>query len=328
MTFNSSTGLLSGTPSSANVGTYSNITIKVNDGSMTAFLPAFSITVAASSANKAPVISGVPAINATAGVAYSFQPTASDPEGKALAFTITNKPSWASFSSTTGRLSGTPATANVATYSSIQIKVSDGSLTASLPAFSITVKAATSTSNRAPVISGTPATTAAPGTAYSFQPVASDADGNTLGFTIQNRPTWATFSTTTGKLSGTPASTNVGTYSGITIAVSDGKATVSLPAFAIAVANPPAVSSRAATLSWYPPNTNTDGTPLLNLAGYRIYYGTNSASLSSTITLTNASLTTYIIENLSAGTWYFSIAARTTTGAESARSALASKIIR
>ena len=83
--------------------------------------------------------------------------------------------------------------------------------------------AAPSFANTAPTISGSPATTAYVGTAYSFQPSAKDADGNTLSYVIYNKPSWATFSKTTGKLSGTP--TAAGTYRAIAIGVTDGKAT-------------------------------------------------------------------------------------------------------
>jgi len=33
-----------------------------------------------------------------------------------------------------------------------------------------------------------------------------------------------------------------------------------------------------ATVSWIPPTTNTDGTALTDLAGYKVYYGTVSWS--------------------------------------------------
>jgi hypothetical protein len=66
------------------------------------------------------------------------------------------------------------------------------------------------TGNRAPVISGTPATSATVGKAYAFQPSASDPDGNTLTYSIVNRPGWATFSSSTGRLSGTPSSSVAG----------------------------------------------------------------------------------------------------------------------
>ncbi len=92
-----------------------------------------------------------------------------------------------------------------------------------------------SPSNTAPVISGTPATYVQVGYQYTFVPTASDADGDRLMFSIVNKPAWATFSQSTGKLTGTPGSSNVGTTSGIIISVSDGIATVSLPAFSITV---------------------------------------------------------------------------------------------
>lgn len=86
----------------------------------------------------------------------------------------------------------------------------------------------------APTISGTPVTKIGAGLPYSFQPTAADFAGNTatLTYSIQNQPSWASFSTTTGLLSGT---TVKGTYSSIIITVSDGCATASLPAFTIKV---------------------------------------------------------------------------------------------
>jgi hypothetical protein len=234
--FSSVTGRLAGTPTASHVGTYSNITISASDGGNHVNLPAFSITVKGAVANTPPVISGSPATSVTAGSAYAFQPSASDANGDALTFSITNKPSWATFSASTGRLSGTPAATNVGAYANIVIRVSDGKVSASLPAFSINVAAA---ANRAPTITGAPATTVTAGQAYSFRPTASDPDGGTLGFSIANRPSWATFSTSTGQLSGTPASANVGSYANIVITVSDGKASASLPAFTLTVSAAP-----------------------------------------------------------------------------------------
>ena len=74
-------------------------------------------------ANIPPVISGVPGTSAVAGNPYSFQPAASDPDGDALGFAISNKPAWANFSTSTGALTGT---AQAGTYSDITITVSDG----------------------------------------------------------------------------------------------------------------------------------------------------------------------------------------------------------
>ncbi len=333
MTFNPSTGQLSGTPGTSNVGTYSNILISVNDGQATTLLPTFAIQVRGP-ANQAPRISGSPSTGSVqAGQQYSFQPVGSDPDGDQLTYSITNRPTWATFSTATGRLSGTPTSANVGTYSNIVIRVSDGRASASLPAFSIVVAAAPSQPpptqpNRAPTISGTPATTATVGVAYSFQPSASDPDGNTLAWSIENRPSWLTFNTSTGRLSGTP--TAAGTASNIIIRVSDGTASATLPAFSIttsAAPLPPPSVTGSATLSWQAPTQNTDNSALTNLAGYRIVYGTSASSLDRTITIPTPGTTTYVVDNLARGTWYFAVRAYTSNGSESANSTVGSKTI-
>ena len=319
--FSTSTGRLSGTPSSSQVGTYANIVITVSDGRATASLPAFSINVQAAP-NRAPTISGSPATSVDAGGSYSFRPTASDPDDDTLGFTIQNRPSWATFDTATGRLSGRPTSANVGTTNNIVITVSDGRATASLSAFSIRVNEA---ANRAPTISGTPATSVTAGSAYTFTPSASDPDQDTLTYSIQNRPSWATFNTSTGRLSGTPSASSAGAYRNIVISVSDGTATASLPAFTITVNN--VSSTGSATLSWQAPTENNDGTPLTNLGGYRIAYGTSPSAFTKTVNLTNPGLTTYTITDLSSGTWYFAVKAYTTSGVESDLSNVASKTI-
>jgi hypothetical protein len=312
--FSKTTGQLSGTPSA--VGLWNGIQIKVSDGTTTVAAKAFSIR-AVSRSNVAPTISGSPPTTAKPGIAYSFKPTAKDANGDPLHYTITNRPSWAKFDSWTGVLSGTPATSNVA------IRVSDGGTTADLPAFSIKV-ATTTVTNRAPTISGTPAKSATIGTSYSFRPVASDADGDALGFSIQNKPSWATFATSTGTLSGTP--TSAATYSNIIISASDGKSSAKLPAFSISVTQSPS-PSRSATLSWDAPTRNTDGSALLNLAGYRIHYGTAAGVLTKSIQVANPGLTTYVVENVGTGTFYFAVKAYTKDGTESAASNVISKIV-
>jgi Putative Ig domain len=317
-TFSSATGQLSGTPTSANVGTYSNIQIRVSDGRTSVGLAPFTITVVGSS-NRAPTISGTPSTSVTAGQAYSFRPTAADADNDTLGFNILNRPAWATFSSVTGQLSGTPTAASAGTYSNIVISVSDGKANTALAPFAITVADAP---NRAPTISGTPSTSVNAGSAFAFRPTAADADGDTLTFAISNRPAWATFNAATGQLAGTPTATSAGTYSNIVISVSDGTASAALAAFSIAVVD---VSIGAATLTWTPPTTNTDGSTLTSLAGYRIVYGTSAASLTQTIQLGNAGMSSYVVENLAPGTYYFAVRVYTSSGAESANSNVVTK---
>ncbi len=100
------------------------------------------------SINHSPNITGFPDTKASVGTFYSFPPFASDPDGNTLTFSITGQPTWASFNSVTGRLSGTPLSSG--TYGNIQISVSDGFVTVPLAPFDIVVAA----SEAAPVTTG------------------------------------------------------------------------------------------------------------------------------------------------------------------------------
>jgi Fibronectin type III domain len=91
---------------------------------------------------------------------------------------------------------------------------------------------------------------------------------------------------------------------------------------------PPTTSSSSATLSWLAPTQNTNGSALTNLGGFRIYYGTDPARLTSKITLSSPGLLTYVIEGLTVGTtYYFAVTAVTSGGVEGVASAVVSKRI-
>ena len=68
---------------------------------------------------------------------YGFQSWATDTDGKAISYSIKNKPSWATFDSKYGHLYGTPSASNVGTYSNIVITASDGVSSASLKPFAL-----------------------------------------------------------------------------------------------------------------------------------------------------------------------------------------------
>src|SRR5262249_10194112 len=62
-----------------------------------------------------------------------------------------------------------------------------------------------------PTIAGIPETTAVAGQPYSFAPKVANTTG-TAKFTIKNQPTWAKFDSSTGTLTGTPQTAQVGKY--------------------------------------------------------------------------------------------------------------------
>lgn len=159
------------------------------------------------------------------------------------------------------------------------------------------------------------------GTAYSFVPTTTNPSGGTLSFAITYMPAWASFSKVTGALTGTPSGAQTGAYSNISISVSNGSASASLAAFSITV------TAGSASLACTAPTLNTNGTPLTDLAGYTIYYGSSPGALAQTIQLANPSATSYVVSNLSAGAHYFAVGAYSTTGTQGAQSSVSSKTI-
>jgi serine protease len=86
-------------------------------------------------------------------------------------------------------------------------------------------------------------------------------------------------------------------------------------------------SSGSSTVSWVAPTQNTNGTPLTDLAGFRIYYGTSSASLTQTSTVNNVAARSSTISSLAPGTWYFKVRAFNSNQVESNDSNVASKAV-
>lgn len=179
------------------------------------------------------------------------------------------------------------------------------------------------TEKKSELISGTPDTALVVGSPWSFQPTVNDPNGPKLTFTVQGQPGWASFDVSTGRLAGTPMT--AGAFGPVTITASDGSQHTSLAPFTLQVAD---YTYGSATVSWTPPTERTDGTPLTNLAGYKVYYGKDSASLTHTVNIKNAGQTSHFVENLDAGTWYFAVTAYCSGGEESSKSSLASKTIK
>jgi hypothetical protein len=168
--------------------------------------------------------------------------------------------------------------------------------------------------DRPPTISGSPLDSIVYGRTYTFVPSATDPEGNTVSFDIANKPAWASFDPGTGMLQGTPAASDVGSYPNITISVTDGLYAVAMHSFAISVVGSAAGSIM---LSWDPPTQRDDGTPLTNLAGYKLYWGTAFGHYPNLAAIPNPGVATYVVDQLTSGTYYLVATAYDSSGMES-----------
>ena len=168
--------------------------------------------------------------------------------------------------------------------------------------------------NGAPTIGGTAPSAIGVGESYSFTPTASDPNGDPLTFSVTNLPSWATFNSGNGAISGTPLPGDEGNFSSIGITVSDGSLSASLSAFSIDVTGLP---PGAVVITWDAPARSADGSTLNDLRGFRIHWGAQSGNYVNQLDVNNASATSHVVRNLTPATYFFAVTAIDTSGNES-----------
>ncbi|MCR4533930.1 putative Ig domain-containing protein [Shewanella xiamenensis] len=243
LSFNAATGVLSGTPTNANVGSHA-VVLRATDVDGLTAEQSFSIVVA--NVNDAPTITSSAQTSATQDAAYSYTLVATDSDvGDSVTLSAVTLPSWLSFNAATGVLSGTPTNANVGSHAVVLRATDVDSLTAE-QSFSIVV----ANVNDAPTISSTALTSATQDAAYSYTLVATDSDvGDSVTLSAVTLPSWLSFNAATGVLSGTPTNTNVGSHA-VVLRATDVDGLTAEQSFSIVVANvndAPTISSTALT---------------------------------------------------------------------------------
>ncbi len=162
-----------------------------------------------------------------------------------------------------------------------------------------------------------------------------DANGDTLSVTANTAPANGTVTRTGGSATYTPAAGFSGTNS-FTYTLSDGKGgtatgtvTVSVSAAPAPAPAPAPAAAKSAVLSWSIPTTRADGSPIAvsEIAGYEIYVLAEGTGVSSVITVTGGTTTTYTVTGLSPDTYDFSMAAKDSAGNLSALSPVVAKTI-
>ena len=202
----SSTGLISGTPTTA--GT-SSVTVTATDPTGAHGSASFTWTV-----NVPNTVSVTNPGNqtSTVGTAVSLQIQASDSaSGQTLTYSATGLPAGLSIASSTGLISGTPTTAGT---SSVTVTATDPTGAHGSASFTWTVNVPNTVSVTNP---GNQTSTV--GTAVSLQIQASDsASGQTLTYSATGLPAGLSIASSTGLISGTP--TTAGTSS-VTVTATD-----------------------------------------------------------------------------------------------------------
>jgi hypothetical protein len=214
----SPTGLISGTaPEWTPMNDY-QVTVIVSDGKENV-TQTYTITVKdIANANNPPVLTFIPNQNVNENTQYSYQVTATDADKDVLTYSMTG-PNWLTINQQTGLVSGISPAVSADTPFDITITVSDGEDSDS-QTYVLTVINIPAPENNAPVLSAIPNQNVNENTQYSYQTTATDADGDTLTYSISGA-SWLTISSS-GLISGTAPLVNSNTAFTITVTVSDG----------------------------------------------------------------------------------------------------------
>src|SRR5262249_37571406 len=89
---------------------------------------------------------------------------------------------------------------------------------------------------------------------------------------------------------------------------------VSMRSFSVDVVS---TASGSIAVNWLPPTERDDGTPLTDLAGYNLRWGTALGHYPNVATIPNAGVAAYVIDELPPGTYYLVATADDGAGTES-----------
>lgn len=90
---------------------------------------------------------------------------------------------------------------------------------------------------------------------------------------------------------------------------------------------PPVLADDGARLIWEVPSRRTNGAPLENLLGYRVFAGQHPARLRLVAEICSPDATEWVVSGLTPGTWYFALTAVDDRNVESELTNIVSKTI-
>ena len=205
----------------------------VNDGHVDS-VPA-TVGIDAANVNDPPKITSQPITKGTEAQAYSYQVTATDANGDTLAYSLPTAPSGMTINPSTGLIQWTmPASGGPF---AVTVNVADGNGGTASQSFQVAL-------NHNPQITSQPTTLTIVGKAYSYPVTATDADGNTLSYSLTTAPSGMTVNPNTGLIQWTQPT--LGGPFNVTVLVSDGNGGTAIQQYTLTVAisnNPPVANA-------------------------------------------------------------------------------------
>ena len=187
--------------------------------------------------NSLPVITSQPLSKIKEDSNYAYQVVATDANGDSLTYSMTQNPSWLSMDSS-GLISGTSPNVSQDTQYIVTVQVSDGKDSVS-QIYTIDVIDTTTTNpptNNAPVITSSPSLQVNERSNYAYQVVATDANGDSLTYSMTQNPSWLSISSN-GLISGTAPSVSSNTPFSVEVLVSDGNGGLTTQSYTLTVKN-------------------------------------------------------------------------------------------
>ncbi|MCL2873131.1 MAG: putative Ig domain-containing protein, partial [Betaproteobacteria bacterium] len=210
---------------------------------------AWTLVVVSATTNRSPTISSTPSMAATAGTTYTYQVTASDPDGDPLTYTLNDAPTSMTISAT-GKVEWAIPVGTAGAFD-VEIEVADNKGAYVRQSYTIGVGGV---GNRPPTISSTPSMTGTAGVTYTYQVTASDPDSDPLTYTLSAAPTGMTISAI-GRIEWPIPAGTVGVFD-VEIKVTDSKGAYARQSYSIGVG---ITGNRPPTISSNPPLTGTAG---------------------------------------------------------------------
>ncbi|MGK7884827.1 MAG: putative Ig domain-containing protein, partial [Crocosphaera sp.] len=193
--------------------------------------------------NQNPLIDTTPnSFNATVGQTYEYNPTASDSDGHQLQWQLINAPDGMSVNSDTGTLRWIPTSEQLGTHD-VELQVMDSYGAFRNQTFTLTVRGV----NVAPTVTSRPNPVAQVDQLYQYQITASDTEGQSLTYLLQNSPDGLIINPQTGLIQWIPQTTQQGNHT-LTVVIEDDDGATTNQTFTLTVEPPSSTGIEAPTI--------------------------------------------------------------------------------